>query len=182
MAGGIHGSIGTIPIGDKVSASSLSITELSKQLGLEIEGTHGKAYRLVRLDLAAGMSSFPAVAARCFVYTASSTYDVEPADTIGSATAATRVVGLSVGGQVDLDDNDLFWVQIDGRFTAELGDGTAWGAVGDYIRPSGDTDLGKFEEEATATTYVENSTIAKAVGTVASDGDTSLADIVRRLR
>jgi len=177
MAGGIHGSIGTIAIGDKVSASSLAITEMTKQLGTEIEGLDGKRYRLVRLDLAAGVSSLPATAARALIYTTRSSFDVKP------CTAVTdRCVGLTVGGQVDLDDNDLFWAQIDGRFTAELGDGTAWGAIGDYIRCSGDTDTGKFEEAATAgTTWAEGETFAIAVAAVASDGDTALADIVKKL-
>jgi len=177
MAGGIHGSIGTIDIGDKVSASSLAITELTKQLGSVIEGPDGKAYRLVRLDLAAGVSSLPAVASRAFIHTVRLTHDVKP------CTAVTdRCVGVSVGGQVDLDDNDLFWLQIDGRFTAELGDGTAWAALGDYIRCSGDTDTGKFEEAATnGTTWLEGQTFAIAAEVTASDGDTALADMVTRL-
>lgn len=174
--GGIHGSIGTIPVGDKVSASSAAITELSKQLGSVIEGEDGKAYRLVRLDVAAGVSSLPSDAARCVVYTARTTFDVELCDAV-----TERCVGLTVPGQVDLADNDLFWVQIDGRFTAELGTGTAW-AAGDYIRCSGDTDKGKMEEAATSgTTYAYGQTFAIAAAAAASDGDKALADIIHRL-
>lgn len=172
MSGGTHGTLATIEIGQKVPASSDAYSAYDRQVGSEIEDKNGKRYRFVRLNQANGRAS---CGKRTFFYTSNNQlYDVDY-----TTSDDDQCCGVSVEGQVDLDDNDLFWLQIDGRVTLTNSDDATDVALGDLLRCSGDTDLGKVEVDASPRFDTSHFRARQAQTT--TDGDI-VADCIRCLR
>lgn len=150
QVGGTRGDRLPFPIGEKRS-SELS-AQLDPLLGMEVFGQEGNVYRLVRLNLAAGLSGgAPAAGAsqacgRIFTYTLTATgvhaYDVKLAQRTGTV-PANRPVGVGVQNQAALDDNDYFWIHVDGPyFDLWAGDDGTNFVIGDYVALDDDADLG----------------------------------------
>lgn len=149
QVGGTRGDMAPFPIGEKRSS------ELSEQLdplcGMEIHGLNGDVFRLVRLNIAAGLTATAGTGgARCgaFAYSleaeeVTKTFDVQMA-VRGGAKPINRVCGYGRPDQVALADNDYFWLHVDGPVIAGyLGDADVNVAVGDYIDLDDDADTGK---------------------------------------
>lgn len=174
---GIKGTIATFPLGERLPSTALSYDEISKQIGQEVDGPKGTKFRLVRLNIAAGLSAANAVK-RCFKYSAgaASTYDVELSG--GAGAEGDKCCGVSRDDQVALSDNDLFWIQFDGRMTLFKGDGTDV-ADGDPVSVDDDADKGKVHKEGTA--IVSETFWVARNATTGTDQDL-VADPIRPLR
>jgi len=169
--------INLFPIGDVETGAAG--TDLANNLGMEIHMPDGKKFRLVRFNGAAGLTS---VAGRAFMYSsavaATNLYDVTPVTGTASrccGVAPTAVTGFDISSQVDLTDNDLFWVQFDGRAEVVQGDDGNTITAGNFVGPSADADTGKVD--TTTTTYTNGTTIGRALETTAADGATPLLEL-----
>lgn len=169
---GAHGTLGMLKLGKK--AASADFAALDNLVGSEIEGPNGSRFRLVRLNKAAGLTAANAQK-KVFKYSsASDTFDVEPV-----AATTDRPCGVGLSDQVALSDNDLFWVQVEGRCEVTLGDDTGDPAAGDYIDPDNDTDLGNIK--TVTTTFTAGVTIGRCLEAASADGDTPMIQILHKL-
>lgn len=148
---GHFGGVGApFPIGTKMSSDN---SELEKILGLEITGKNGRVFRLVKYVSATALTGPYAAGAniagaRGFAPTAGNLDDPTTMHHVGlAALGATkpqnRPVGYALKDQVDLVQNDYFWLQVDGDyFDLWMGDDGTDVAPGDYLQIDNDTDLG----------------------------------------
>lgn len=169
----------TFKIGERLGSGALSYATIQGQLGSEAETENGKVWRLYQLNEAAGNA---APGSKVFQVVSSALYTVKTGVTIGT-TSAHRIVGVAHPDQVDLTQGDLFWLQVAGRCEViSSNDGDTIDA-GDYLRVSGDTDLGKVRTAVSAdTTYLADVTCLIAVDSPAAvDSVTFTADIIRKL-
>lgn len=154
QVGGSKGDRPPFPIGEKRSLEEMPY--LDALVGMEITGRNGDVFRLVRLNIAAGLA---AAAAQCmaFAYTAlatsaARTFDVELA-VRGGTKPINRAVGFGRPDQVLLVDNDFFWLHVDGpKITMLLGDDVTALAIGDYVDLDDDADKGKVYSGGTTFT------------------------------
>lgn len=173
--GGTHGTLAPFPIGKKVAHADV---DLSALLGLEIQTENGKAFRLVRLDKGAGLTTANAEMV-AYSYTDQTTYDVD------TAASGESVCGVGVEDQDALSDNDYFWLQIQGRckliddgagvtagHTLEVDSTAREGEVQTAVAPSSDED-GRDD-------ILKQKVFARAVDTAAADAEIT-ADIIGRL-
>lgn len=173
---GIHGSLASCPVGGRIPAAHVQ----ASQLGIEIEGRiNGAAakFRLVRTD---GALTAANAECRTFSYTNvagdySDDYDVVLAP--ASLTTTTMIVcGVSVQDQEALEDNDAFWLQVEGIVHLTNGDsGTP--SAGDLIGPANDADKGKVIDVNTTRTEA----LFRALEAAAADGTQFKAQIIRKL-
>ena len=140
------------PIGEKRAAADFP--EIDKLAGMVVRGRQGFKARLVRLNIAAGLTAALAEC-RAFAYTLQTTgtspetCDVELA-LLGGATPNKRVIGHSAPEQIVLVDNDLFWVVFGGPYVwGTLGDDAGTIAVGEYVGIDDDADKGKLKTHDT---------------------------------
>lgn len=149
---GTLGSLVSFEVGGKIASDDPAYAAYEKQLGTEVVGKDGHVIRMVRLDVAAGLSGGSAAAgasqacARVFTYTAQLTgvhaYEVKLAQRTGTK-PANRPVGVALTDQVALSDNDIFWLHVDGPLMEVwLGDDGTDVAIGDYVALDDDADLG----------------------------------------
>jgi hypothetical protein len=148
--GGSLGTLATIPLGGK--ASSAQSEAFDKQCGTEVEDGMGNVFRLVRLNAASGLAT-SAVQYMSFGYSAladdaTRTFDVEPNKST-STKPLDKVAGFGLPNQVALDDNDYFWLHVDGPvIQGYLGDDGTDLAIGDFVNLDDDADLGKLKSGA----------------------------------
>jgi hypothetical protein len=168
---GTHGTIGLFPVGSKCPST---VEALEKNLGQEVEGPLGHRFRLVRLNIAAGLTAANAEC-RAFKYSADDgTFDVE------LCTETGRACGFSVEDQVALDDNDYFWLHVDGpKIKGFLGDDAGNPAAGDYVEVDDDADKGKLK--TTTTTYDAKLTMGVCLEAASTDGDLFYFRPIRKL-
>lgn len=150
QVGGTRGDKLPFPIGEKRSS------ELSAQLdplcGMEVFGQNGDVFRLVRLNIAAGLTATADTAgaqSAAFAYSAlatdaTRTFDVQKA-LRGGTKPLNKVCGFGRPDQVALDDNDYFWLHVDGpMIEGILGDDVTALAIGDFLDLDDDADTGKL--------------------------------------
>jgi len=107
MSGGIYGVPASFPLSSKVLATDGSYAEVQKQLGNEIRGPQGKAYRLVQ----AATALTTTVRAKFLYYIDTSAF------TVGLSGAGVAPAGVGLVDQESLAAGDLFWCQIEGEVT-----------------------------------------------------------------
>lgn len=152
----------SFPIGQKQAENS-DFTGQSAQLGTTVTGPAGEKYRLVRLNNASGLTAANA-AKKCFEYTSNNTtYDVNVC-----ADATDIVCGVAVADQVALDDNDHFWLQVDGRFTI-VDSGS--GVTADDLLQAAATGDAVTDASVAVADLASGSTFARALATAAADAD-----------
>lgn len=155
---GHFGGVGApFPIGTKMSSDN---TELAKLLGLEITGKNGRVFRLYQYVGSASLTGAYGAGtnragARGFAPVAGNLDDpltqhkVDLA-VLGGTKPTNRAVGYALKDQVDLVQNDYFWLQVDGDyFDLWMGDDTTDVAPGDYLQLDDDTDLGAVKGSGT---------------------------------
>ena len=173
-SGAVRGCVLPFPIGEKRAAADYP--QYDAMHGQEFEvGSKGSKVRLVRLNTAAGIST---VGARVFQYTTGGDdeHDVEMAH--GKSTS--NPCGVSDPAQVDLVDNDLFWVYILGWHYVTLSDDTAADpAVGDYIDVDDDADEGKVL--TVTTNFHKKICVGMSLEVETVDSATFLVDIFEKL-
>ncbi len=148
--GGTKGAIGALALGKKVSSDQSAAFD--PMCGLEIEDDRGNVFRLVRLNVAAGLAT-GAVQYMAFGYTAladdaTRNFDVEPCKST-STKPLDKVAGFGLPNQVALVDNDYFWLHVDGPvIQGYMGDDGTDLAIGDFVNLDDDADLGKLKTGA----------------------------------
>lgn len=146
---GTHGSMLPFPLGEKVSSD----VDLSKNLGQIVEGKKGRKFRLVQYVSATALTGAYAAGAniagaRHFAPTAANLDDPSTMFKVGLAQRTgtkpqNRSIGVALKDQVDLVQNDYFWLQFDGDYIDMfMGDDGTNVAPGDYIALDDDADLG----------------------------------------
>lgn len=152
---GIEGGFGAFHPGSKIAGDAAEADSLVELLGTEQMDDAGNTYRLVRLDVAAGLAGSGAGAGvapyRAFGYDetfdAANPFDVQLALLGG---APKRVCGFGVPTQVALNDNDFFWIQVDGPYIdGFLGDDGGDVALNEYVQIDDDADRGKLKTSDT---------------------------------
>lgn len=141
--------------------------------GMEFDGPEGDVFRLVQLNKTGGF----AAANKMFKYTTASTYDVEPV-----SGATDRVCGVgnpALGATTTVDDNAVFFVQVEGRTQLHYGDDGNAISAADQVGPDNDADLGKTKKNTAA--YVDGVTEFTALEAAAVDGDLFDAQIKNKL-
>lgn len=169
QVGGTRGDKLPFPIGEKRSIEEMPY--LAALAGMEVKGQNGDEFRLVRLNVAAGLTAAAGTGgAQCsaFAYSAKASdaavdFDVEPA-VRGGAIPINRVCGFGRADQVALADNDFFWLHVDGpEMEGYLGEVTTDVAVGEYLDLDDDADLGKLY--GTDTTFSPEFTVGTSLET-----------------
>lgn len=145
--GGTKGAIATIPLGSK--ASSAQASAMDPQCGTEIEDDRGNVFRLVRLNSASGLTAAN-VQYMAFGYTIETEDVTRSFDVAKCAADSTKpldkIAGFGLPNQVALDDNDYFWLHVDGPvIQGYMGDDGTDLAIGDFVNLDDDVDLGKLK-------------------------------------
>jgi hypothetical protein len=169
---GTLGTLSGLVVGKKVA--SADFPDYAKWLGTEIVGPRGEKYRLVQLNVAAGVAvpQYLAFANSTPTTDLTRNFDVELA-VRGGAKPTNRVCGYAIEGQVALVDNDIFWLQFDGpEIAGYIGDDNTDVAVGDYLNLDDDADKGKLY--GVGTTFS-----AEFTQGVALDANTGVDQLVR---
>lgn len=167
---GVHDGM-PLKLGEKRAAADFPA--LDKCVGMEVQGKDGYKARLVRLNIAAGLTQAEAEC-KAFCYSlvvdqAAPVNDVQLA-LLGGAISLKRVCGVTVPGQKALVDNDLFWLVFDGPVLwGTLGDDAADIAIGEYVAIDDDADTGKLK--SLDTTFTAEYTIGVSLDVAAADGD-----------
>lgn len=170
------------PLGEK--RASADFEALDKLVGTEYTGQDGFKARLVRLNIAAGLTQANAEC-RSFCYSlvtdlAAPVHDVQLA-LLGSSISLKRVCGQSVPGQVALSDNDLFLILFDGpELPGTLGDDTGDIAIGEYVGIDDDADTGKLKTHDT--TFDAEYSLGVSLDVATADGDQFRFRPIRPLR
>lgn len=168
MGAGILGTVATFPINRKVPSSDGAYSELQKQLGVEIDGERGKAYRLVQATNADAIAQ----RAKAYKYTSKSLFTVESADATGDVPC-----GVGLLAQDSLAAGDLFWVQIEGQVT--LTDSGA-GVSNNNLLEIADGAAGDVKTETTVRVAGVFYPFARAAAAAAADAR-FLAELLFRL-
>lgn len=167
IAIGIHGEMGPFHVGEKVAGDAPEADSIAELLGREYHDSDGNVYRLVRLDVAAGLAGSGVGAGvapyRAFGYDetfdADNPFDVQLALLGG---APKRVCGFGVPTQVALNDNDFFFIQVDGPYIdGFFGDDGTDAALNEYLQIDDDADRGKLK--TTDTTFDAEYTLGVAL-------------------
>lgn len=166
--------IAPIKVGDSMLASTYTV--LAASLGVEWDAEPGKTYRLVKLNHSGGFGTTGTsldAGAKLFEWVDEDLYTVKPANA-----ATDRAAGVSVVGQKNLADGDIFALQIDGQcYVTTASDGAL--VEGEFVIGDDDTDLGKVTSGTTTETPGVDFAIALAAQ--ASADSTCLVRIVRKL-
>lgn len=167
-----------IAIGIKAGEAAAAATypRLADSLGAEWEQEPGKVFRLVKLNHSGGFGTTGTsldAGAKVFEWVDEDLYTVKPANA-----ATDRVAGVSIVGQANLADGDVFQIQIDGQcYVTTASDGAL--VEGEFVIGDDDTDLGKVTSGTTTETPGVDFAIALAAQ--ASADSTCLVRIVRKL-
>lgn len=169
-----------LPLGGKAGSDN---TELAKLLGLEVTGRFGRKFRLVQYVSATALTGAAAAGAniagaRHFAPTAANIADPSTMFKVGLAQRTgtkpqNRSIGVALKDQVDLVQNDYFWLQFDGDYIDMYhGDDATAVAVGDYVALDDDTDLGNVY--GLGTTFTPEFMLGVAMDTNAGSVDAIL--------